>query len=348
VLAAMQVSLFQDRCAVRERCPLQLTGAATQVSASYLTLTAGSKRSLWIKTAGVFALASAFGVLPTSKFSRRGRKGHTARRSKKEVKTSIPTDFYGLLGLPTYSGSRAEIRSAFRRMVKMVHPDILGGNSKELTGLLTTAYRTLSDPSLRVSYDQELRSQDGSRSGKSGAKHSKWPEDASPFAEGMFVDESQCVMCRNCVDIAPGTFSMGEDSSERAHVFQQFGDTDEDIEWARISCPTSAISRWPREDLFMLEEAMARCHLHTPDIMARRRIHGTRGMLQGSPFTVVQNLSERRYRPNRFSGNGHSPGATQVEASIKQAVSALPDEVTAKVWTSSSTTVTEVSEPTSA
>lgn len=64
-----------------------------------------------------------------------------------------PTDFYGLLGLPPYTGDKKEIKKAHRRTVKLVHPDILGPDSGDLQVLVNKAYRTLSDDDQRQGYE---------------------------------------------------------------------------------------------------------------------------------------------------------------------------------------------------
>lgn len=59
-------------------------------------------------------------------------------------------DFYELLGVPR-EASPAEIRSAYRSLAKVMHPD--AGGTAGTFRLLREAYETLSDPRLRESYD---------------------------------------------------------------------------------------------------------------------------------------------------------------------------------------------------
>lgn len=59
-------------------------------------------------------------------------------------------DFYELLGVPR-GASPAEIRSAYRSLAKVMHPD--AGGTAGTFRLLREAYETLSDPHLRESYD---------------------------------------------------------------------------------------------------------------------------------------------------------------------------------------------------
>ncbi len=69
------------------------------------------------------------------------------------------TDYYKILGVRR-SASRAEIKSAYRKLARLRHPDVNPG-SEEAAGeftLLSKAYHTLSDPQERAHYDQQLLS----------------------------------------------------------------------------------------------------------------------------------------------------------------------------------------------
>ncbi|GAB3435282.1 J domain-containing protein [Actinophytocola sediminis] len=59
-------------------------------------------------------------------------------------------DYYELLGVPP-GASATEIRSAYRTLAKVMHPD--AGGTAGTFRLLREAYDTLSDPELRESYD---------------------------------------------------------------------------------------------------------------------------------------------------------------------------------------------------
>src|SRR5215217_5360416 len=62
-------------------------------------------------------------------------------------------DYYELLGVAK-TASATEIRVAYRRLAKTMHPD--AGGSSDRFGLLQIAYETLSDPVNRTYYDREL------------------------------------------------------------------------------------------------------------------------------------------------------------------------------------------------
>uniref|UniRef100_A0A7S4VW06 J domain-containing protein n=1 Tax=Alexandrium monilatum TaxID=311494 RepID=A0A7S4VW06_9DINO len=305
--------------------------------------------------------------------------------------TSVPTDYYSLLGLPRIGAKRDDIRRAYRRVVKLVHPDILGGNTKELTGIVRVAYETLSDESKRASYDEELREQrpgvgGGPQQGSwgwnprgfdagqdfvgdapsvkeeeekevanedaRGKRRSVWSKDAPSDARGIFVDESQCVICHHCVECAPETFEIDVDGTERARVVRQYGDPAEEVEWARKSCPTNAISYVSREDLVVLEDLMEECNLEQPDTMMRRRICGSSGFSRPplGPFELLERFKRGEPMSTKFRElHGHfgsMPGAKRlggkrhdanaVEASIEKAVQAVPEEVRVRLWPGSS------------
>jgi len=63
------------------------------------------------------------------------------------------TDYYGLLGVEP-GADATEIKAAFKRMALKYHPDVYAGSdAEELMRLLLTAYKTLTNPSKRKTYD---------------------------------------------------------------------------------------------------------------------------------------------------------------------------------------------------
>ncbi len=66
-------------------------------------------------------------------------------------------NYYEILGLNT-KAEVTEIKSAFRRLAKLYHPD-KNPNDKELFSKILKAYETLSDPRLKLAYDYKLRNQ---------------------------------------------------------------------------------------------------------------------------------------------------------------------------------------------
>jgi len=73
------------------------------------------------------------------------------------------TDYYKILGIRR-TASRAEIKSAYRKLARLRHPDVNPGSeaaAKEFA-LLSKAYHILSDPKQRAYYDEELSSHAGS------------------------------------------------------------------------------------------------------------------------------------------------------------------------------------------
>lgn len=64
-------------------------------------------------------------------------------------------DHYRRLGVGP-DASAAEIRSAYRRLARALHPDHGGGAASEMTSL-NDAYATLRDPTRRAAYDRTLR-----------------------------------------------------------------------------------------------------------------------------------------------------------------------------------------------
>ncbi|MEX0617073.1 MAG: DnaJ domain-containing protein [Candidatus Woykebacteria bacterium] len=63
-------------------------------------------------------------------------------------------DHYKRLGIPR-DADASQVRSAYRREAKKVHPD-LGGDAENFKKV-QEAYKVLSDPERRMEYDRELR-----------------------------------------------------------------------------------------------------------------------------------------------------------------------------------------------
>lgn len=70
------------------------------------------------------------------------------------------TNYYKVLGVRR-SASRSEVKSAYRKLARLRHPDVNGGSEKAARefALLSRAYRVLIDPQERVYHDQQLSAQ---------------------------------------------------------------------------------------------------------------------------------------------------------------------------------------------
>ncbi len=66
-------------------------------------------------------------------------------------------DYYKVLGVKRQA-TAAEVKSAYRRLARQRHPDLNGGSEQAARefGLISLAYRTLSDPQERAYYDNQL------------------------------------------------------------------------------------------------------------------------------------------------------------------------------------------------
>ena len=69
-------------------------------------------------------------------------------------------NYYRILGVKR-SASRAEIRSAYRKLARLRHPDVNAGSPKAARefALLAKAYHILIDPQERAYYDDRLSAQ---------------------------------------------------------------------------------------------------------------------------------------------------------------------------------------------
>ncbi|HUS09709.1 MAG TPA: J domain-containing protein [Pyrinomonadaceae bacterium] len=70
------------------------------------------------------------------------------------------TNYYKVLGVKR-AASRSEVKSAYRKLARLRHPDVNGGSEKAARefALLSKAYRVLIDPQERVYHDQQLSAQ---------------------------------------------------------------------------------------------------------------------------------------------------------------------------------------------
>lgn len=67
------------------------------------------------------------------------------------------TDYYKVLGIKR-SASKSEVKSAYRKLARVRHPDVNGGSEKAARefALLSKAYRVLIDPQERAYHEQQL------------------------------------------------------------------------------------------------------------------------------------------------------------------------------------------------
>lgn len=69
-------------------------------------------------------------------------------------------DYYTMLGVPRYTASQDEIKRAYRKLMKLFHPDVYSGDPQSaqiISKQLNTAYDTLSNPEKRAAYDYALK-----------------------------------------------------------------------------------------------------------------------------------------------------------------------------------------------
>lgn len=169
-------------------------------------------------------------------------------------------DYYAVLGVDD-DATEVEIKSAYRTIAKVCHPDISGDEEgHNMCILLNEAYTVLSDPEQRSEYNRVLdEALEDETDGYTGQTLSKWMantrmgknEDPNE-SRGVFVDECTCIGCKQCVWCAPATFRM-EDDYGRSRVFGQWLDTEDDIQAAMDACPVSCIHWVEKEDLPALE-----------------------------------------------------------------------------------------------
>jgi len=169
-------------------------------------------------------------------------------------------DYYEVLGIDD-TATDVEIKSAYRSLAKVCHPDISGDErGHNMCILLNEAYTILSDPLQRREYNQALdQALIDESDGYTGEALSKWCANGpmgkntdAAETRAVFVDELTCIGCKQCVWCAPATFRI-EDAHGRSRVFAQWVDTEDNIQAAMDACPVSCIHWVQREDLPALE-----------------------------------------------------------------------------------------------
>ena len=101
----------------------------------------------------------------------------------------MPKNYYIILGIPSESTS-AEIKTAYRRLAKELHPDHYGENQVPFQ-VLQEAYSVLSDPKSRREHDALLKDSAVKRSPQQdpGARYyEETIEPLSPYADPQSVD----------------------------------------------------------------------------------------------------------------------------------------------------------------
>eukprot|EP00747_Dinoflagellata_sp_TGD_P187955 gnl/TRDRNA2_/TRDRNA2_46169_c0_seq1.p1 gnl/TRDRNA2_/TRDRNA2_46169_c0~~gnl/TRDRNA2_/TRDRNA2_46169_c0_seq1.p1 ORF type:complete len:398 (+),score=72.11 gnl/TRDRNA2_/TRDRNA2_46169_c0_seq1:68-1261(+) len=208
----------------------------------------------------------------------------------------MPQNLYQLLDV-SHDASLGEIKKAYRKLAKSCHPDIAGSEATDLCVMLNNAFQTLSDPMLRSVYDSEMQAYSLIEDGYNGQPLSRWNEDPSGKQRGVFVDESSCIGCRMCINLAEATFGQ-EDEWGRARVHTQWGNLEDDVLAAIESCPVDCIHFVDKDSLAALEWCMT----------SAKRVN-VAAMLSGGgaraqdPFTLAQEfLTKRDEKRNQIQG----------------------------------------------
>eukprot|EP00197_Chlamydomonas_leiostraca_P007222 CAMPEP_0202865680 /NCGR_PEP_ID=MMETSP1391-20130828/6292_1 /ASSEMBLY_ACC=CAM_ASM_000867 /TAXON_ID=1034604 /ORGANISM="Chlamydomonas leiostraca, Strain SAG 11-49" /LENGTH=356 /DNA_ID=CAMNT_0049545545 /DNA_START=139 /DNA_END=1210 /DNA_ORIENTATION=+ len=219
-------------------------------------------------------------------------------------------DFYSLLGLDV-DASAADIKSAYRSLMRALHPDMAhaqAGGSEEalsqanaLAALLNEIYETLSDPEKRATYD--------ALAGFGGDESTVNPlMDTRAERDQVFVDEITCIGCGKCVRQCPATFEIEASKYGRARVISQTADIPDDIQIAIEVCPVSCIYWVSLPQLSLLEAALA--VLPRVEVFILQR-SGNRAA--GNVFNEAFKAFERR-RAAHIAAKARAAGATAAAA----------------------------------
>ncbi|GAB2263035.1 hypothetical protein Droror1_Dr00004032 [Drosera rotundifolia] len=210
------------------------------------------------------------------------------RRSSVRVKVAVDDresysydadDYYSVLGLLP-DATPEEIKKAYYNCMKTCHPD-LSGDDPETTNFcmfINEVYEVLSDPVQRMVYD-EIH-------GYSLTAINPFLDDTSP-KDHVFVDEFNCIGCKNCANLCPKVFRIEEDYG-RARAYNQSGNPDL-VQQAIDSCPVDCIHWTSAQQLSLLEDEMRRVERVNVALM-----------LMGSASTDVFRMANSRWEKRQW------------------------------------------------
>mmetsp|Transcript_32802 Transcript_32802/g.59995 ORF Transcript_32802/g.59995 Transcript_32802/m.59995 type:complete len:345 (-) Transcript_32802:98-1132(-) len=304
----------------------------------------GARRHRTLRGVAVQVLVLASAALVALR-TRQRRPQICRRAGQRQVKqqTGLPRDLYELLGVARRASS-PEIRAAYLKMQKVFHPDIAGASGAEVSALLNSAYTLLSDDKERAGYDKQLGNLRPATEAAGAEANPVWkwkpklgkqkpvydgiPRSRSLWnrvpSEGrgsrwvkkefVFVDEFRCISCWNCAATAPKTFTIDADN-QRARVFAQWGDTEEDLNYAVMSCPVDCIDWVSREELQVLEHVTAN-YMYEYGSVSRRV----------NPYNMA-NSFQQRLSKRSSNGPGASVTAQMLHAQVANAISNLATDL---------------------
>jgi len=142
-----------------------------------------------------------------------------------------------------------------------------------------------------------------------------------------YVDPFTCINCHNCCDCAPGTFYIDE-FYDKARVYSQWRDTEEDIGWAVQSCPVECIYWVGREELQILEFITAEAMYNNGGQMANAMTGGD----LSNPFRMSDNFKNRRSFQQSRTKAKNKASSNKLSDKIKKAFLALPKELKQQGW----------------
>ena len=219
---------------------------------------------------------------------RRAVRTHAHRKlAKKQDKASF-VDYYDLLSVPS-TASDKDIKAAYRELQKLCHPDVCGEDGHEMCIILNDAYDVLSEKKSRRNYDaaRVVALQD-EEEGYTGLTKSKWCSKDEEEDRAVFVDETACIGCRQCIYHAAATFRMEEENG-RAYCFAQWLNDEDSIQTAIDGCPVSCIHWVQREELPVLEHVMTKLERVDVGIMMT-----SGGAQPADPFAAAETFVRKR------------------------------------------------------
>jgi len=140
-------------------------------------------------------------------------------------------------------------------------------------------------------------------------------EDGEPLQmRFVYVDETSCIGCTYCADVARSTFYMNDDAG-RARVYSQGGDEPEIVQEAIECCPVNCISYVDHEDLIILETEREGIAINPASIglpatwsVSMHALPPTKAKLGGSGVkTTCNNCPSRGCKECPMYGVGQNP-----------------------------------------
>lgn len=144
-----------------------------------------------------------------------------------------------------------------------------------------------------------------------------------------YVDPWQCVQCHNCHEAAPNTFAMDNEHG-KARVDAQWGDPEDEIDWAVASCPVQCIHWVSRDDLQILEHVTAQKMYDAGNYIE----YSSNGRARVDLVAMVERFKDSGTFKGKVTSCNNPVRADELTKKIQKVFDEVPKELLHLVWPS--------------